>query len=111
MRYAFIVPLLAILLIACNSNEEPTPEGIRNVTSNICDRISGVEGLYWDISNGLSRGDIPGGVPTVAQVGGKFQFLKADYGIIPTTKLYKCNGYNQDNDHGTLYRIRGVRPL
>jgi hypothetical protein len=72
MRYAFIVPLLALILISCNNDETPTPEGIRNVNSQICQEIRGVEGLYWDISNGGNRGDIPGGVPTVAQVGGNF---------------------------------------
>ncbi|WP_162416619.1 hypothetical protein [Cyclobacterium roseum] len=74
MRKESFIPFLAflILTISCNNNDEPTAQGIRNVTSQLCNNISGVEGLYWDISNGVNRGDIPGGVPTVAQLGGNF---------------------------------------
>ncbi|MEX2565733.1 MAG: hypothetical protein WD431_07325 [Cyclobacteriaceae bacterium] len=54
MKITFIVMIFATLAIffSCNNNEEPTAQGIRNVNSNFCDRINGVEGLYWDITNG-----------------------------------------------------------
>lgn len=74
MRNKYVVPLLAFLFLSlsCTKDEEPTAQGIRNVNSHLCNNISGVEGLYWGLSNGVNRGDIPGGVPTVAQVGGNF---------------------------------------
>ncbi|WP_375584641.1 hypothetical protein [Cyclobacterium xiamenense] len=67
-----LIPVLLFLTISCSTNEEPSTQNIRNVTSQLCASASGVEGLYWDLSNGGNRGDIPGGVPTVAQVGGNF---------------------------------------
>lgn len=34
--------------------------------------VTGVEGLYWDISNGFARGDIPNAPPTIVHPGGQF---------------------------------------
>ena len=34
--------------------------------------ISPIEALYWDIMNGVPRGDIPGGVPTINNPGGSY---------------------------------------
>lgn len=75
MRNVRIVPLLIILILSfsCSDNDEPTVQDIRNVNSQLCTNVSGVEGLYWDLSNGAIRGDVPGGVPTVAQIGGQFR--------------------------------------
>ena len=71
---ACIVLFLAVLFlsISCANTEEPTAQGIRNVNSQLCGNRSGVEGWYWDISNGVHPGDIPGGVPTVARLDGNF---------------------------------------
>ena len=45
---------------------------LTGVNAQICPNINGVEGLYWDISNGVPRGDIPGGIPVIRNPGGTF---------------------------------------
>lgn len=59
----------ALFLSSCNNNPGDPLQG---VVANTCNNISGVEGLYWDLSNGFPRGDIPGGLPTIRIVGGSF---------------------------------------
>lgn len=63
--------IILLVLFAGNCSNNST-SSISNVPSNICAEISGIEGLYWDIMNGISRGDIPGGVPTINNPGGTY---------------------------------------
>lgn len=63
------LPLILILLFgsACNR------DGIDpRATSNICTNVTGPEAVYWDVRNGIPRGDLPGGVPTIKNPGGTF---------------------------------------
>ncbi|MEO1436321.1 MAG: hypothetical protein AAFV80_12345 [Bacteroidota bacterium] len=70
MRILGFFALILILSVfsACSKDEV---EQIQSTPSS-CLNSSGVEGLYWDISNGIPRGDIPGGVPTIKNPGGTF---------------------------------------
>ncbi|TVQ03957.1 MAG: hypothetical protein EA359_07835 [Balneolaceae bacterium] len=59
-----------MMLVACNSNN--STNAVENLTSELCPELRGPEALYWDLANGIPRGDIPGGLPTVRNVGGSF---------------------------------------
>lgn len=72
MKYLlYMLPVCLLLCTTACNNEEIAPR-IENVPSQICNDALGLEGLYWDISNGRARGDIPGGLPTIANIGGHF---------------------------------------
>lgn len=43
-----------------------------NATSNICPGITGPEAVYWDVRNSIPRGDLPGGVPVIKELGGQY---------------------------------------
>lgn len=61
--------LLVLGLAACKDGPlDPTA----NLTSQLCPELRGAEALYWDIMNGVPRGDIPGGVPTIQTPGGTY---------------------------------------
>lgn len=68
---AFII-ILFVLSCSKDDNDVNPADALAGVSSQICTNISGVEGLYWDISNGILRGDIPGGFPVVKNPGGNF---------------------------------------
>lgn len=60
------IGLIFILLIILSCSEKQSElDAFRNVPST-CPDVTGVKGLYWDLSNGVARGDIPGGVPVIA---------------------------------------------
>ncbi|WP_114749850.1 hypothetical protein [Pleomorphovibrio marinus] len=63
---------LALTLLSCSGNEADPRVDLSRVSSQICQNSMGTEGLYWDILNGVPRGDIPGGLPTVANIGGNY---------------------------------------
>jgi hypothetical protein len=65
-----LILFLSILTFGCSDNS--TNSQAVNVPSEICSNIVGIEGLYWDIMNGIPRGDIPGGVPTIKNPGGTY---------------------------------------
>ncbi|MFB6318428.1 hypothetical protein [Saccharicrinis sp. FJH54] len=58
---------ISILLLAFWGCKKPQSEqeAFKSVKST-CEDITGVKGLYWDLANGVARGDIPGGVPVIA---------------------------------------------
>ena len=73
--YRFIFSIFfSLLLIGCSNDDSPqdTVQQLANVMAETCPQISGVQGLYWDLANGVARGDIPGGIPTIAEIGGNF---------------------------------------
>ena len=73
LNYRLLAPVslaaMIIFLTNCSNNPGNPLEG---VVANTCGNVSGIEGMYWDLSNGFPRGDIPGGVPTIKVVGGSF---------------------------------------
>lgn len=73
MNVRFIFISVAILAMAsCKKQEENSLQTIDNTPSQICSSVTGISGLYWDLSNGIPRSDIPGGVPTIENPGGHF---------------------------------------
>lgn len=66
-----LILVLIVFLFSCKKDEQST-QSITNVPSQICDEVTGITGLYWDLSNGIPRSDIPGGVPTLETSGGTF---------------------------------------
>ncbi len=60
------------LLLSCSRNNSSSIEQAANLTSQLCANIRGAKALYWDMSNGIMRGDIPGGLPTIRNPGGYF---------------------------------------
>ena len=42
-------------------------------TSQICANVSGTTAVYWDLQNGIPRGDLPNGIPLIRNPGGRFQ--------------------------------------
>ncbi len=68
--------LAAIILLstACNNDQEANigPD-TNNATSQICENVRGAEAIFWDLSNGIPRTDLPGFVPpTIKAPGGTF---------------------------------------
>lgn len=84
-----------------------------NLQSEICANVTGIEALFWDIMNGVPRGDIPGGVPTINNPGGTYShpgvpLLGFQYpaGYTPQTDTTpNAIGVNViRNDGGSLWR-------
>ena len=77
MKKLFPILVLLFTFASCNNDEEVGPD-LNNVASQLCNNIRGAEGLYWDMSNGVPRTDLPNFMPpTVKQFGGSF--LHPDY--------------------------------
>lgn len=69
IRFLFLaLALCGLSLSGCDNSVDANT----TATSQICAQITGVEAIYWDLMNGIPRTDIPGGLPTVAQVGGSY---------------------------------------
>lgn len=68
--------LIACLLLwsACSKDDNGPneQEQIANLRSQQCANVTGMPALHWDIFNSIPRGDIPGGLPTVRNIGGHF---------------------------------------
>ena len=65
--------LALILISACKRDEAITEQQqIADLRSQQCSNVTGMAALHWDIFNSIPRGDIPGGLPTVREVGGHF---------------------------------------
>lgn len=75
--------LLAIFIASCSkddsntSTEEDRLEQVAGASSQICPEINGMEAIYWDLFNGIPRGDIPGGIPLLDAPGD--QFIHSSY--------------------------------
>lgn len=74
LRRYFILSVCTLLYAACsrNDNGPDEREQIANLRSQQCAEATGMAALHWDIFNSIPRGDIPGGLPTVRNVGGHF---------------------------------------
>lgn len=65
----FLLSILSLCLFSCNRTQiDPSA----NAVSQICTDIVGPEAIYWDVRNSVPRGDLPGGVPTIKNLGGQF---------------------------------------
>lgn len=109
-RILILMALTVISLTGCGDNATNSTADLR---SNICTNVTGIEALYWDIMNGIPRGDIPGGVPTVNNPGGTYihpqiPLLGFQYpaGYTPRTDLTpNAIGVNViRNDNGSIWR-------
>ncbi|MEM7106132.1 MAG: hypothetical protein AAF502_23570 [Bacteroidota bacterium] len=111
--FQVIVSVLVLFFIAsCGQDNITLPQ---NATSQICPNVVGAEAVWWDITNGIPRGDLPGGTPVINNPGGtyfhpEFPALGFVYpaGYIPTTlsdqfgTTVGVNLIRQDNQ--VLYR-------
>lgn len=74
MKKLLAIVSLFLFTTACNNDEgaEVGPD-LNNTTSQICENVRGAEAIYWDVSNGIPRTDLPGFVPpTIKAPGGTF---------------------------------------
>ena len=55
--------MILIAFFGC-AKQQSGADAFQNVKSS-CEDVTGVTGLYWDLSNGIARGDVPGGVPVI----------------------------------------------
>ena len=72
---AFLISCLSAVLLSCGGGGGGSSGSAAQQTqasSNLCASIRGVEAIFWDIENGIPRGDLPGGIPTIDSVGGTF---------------------------------------
>lgn len=99
----------------------------QNATSQLCSDILGPEAIYWDVRNGIPRGDLPGGVPTIKNPGG--QFSHPGFPLLgfmypagwnpetltdPSGTTVGVNLYRQDNQaiyRWTSYQAPGIVPV
>ena len=67
--------------------------------SQACPQLGGIEGLYYDLMNGIPRTDIPGGIPTVKQIGGSYT-----HPTVPLLSFIYPAGYapQTDNTQGAV---------
>lgn len=68
-RFLLIILFSIFFTFGCSDN---STNPAANLQSEICTNASGIEALYWDVMNGIPRGDIPGGVPTINTPGGTY---------------------------------------
>ena len=70
----FYLSILLLLLVtaSCN-NDEVNPNAVQNASSQLCNQVTGPKAIYWDLSNGIPRVDLPNGQPPVIDnFGGTF---------------------------------------
>ena len=70
MKKLFFMCMFVLLSLAIGGNADaqngsPAP-------SVLCPHVGGITGVFWDLENGILRGDLPGGLPTIETVGGTF---------------------------------------
>ncbi len=69
-----LIPTLIIFgFITGCGNDDPQPD-VQSATSSICSEVTGAKAIFWDIENGIPRGDLPGGIPTIKNPGGTYGF-------------------------------------
>lgn len=69
-RIFLVVVILLFVIAGCGGDN--SSNSIDSAQSQICANVTGIEALFWDIMNGVPRGDIPGGVPTIRNPGGTY---------------------------------------
>lgn len=117
LKRTWILILLFAFTVSCRNNS--TNAGA-NLQSEICANVTGIEALFWDIMNGIPRGDIPGGVPVVRNPGGTYihpqiPLLGFQYpaGYTPQTDFTQnAIGVNIiRNDNGSIWRQTQIATL
>ncbi len=95
-------------ILSCSKESEPTNpiDDAANATSQICNDVRGVEAIYWDIFNGVARGDIPGGIPLLTNPGN--QFIHSGY---PALGFTMPVGYTAHQIGGNSVHEIGVNVL
>jgi hypothetical protein len=69
----FVVVSATLSLASCGGDDSTGPNQVRSATSQLCSNVVGAQAIFWDMSNGIIRTDLPGGVPpTVSIIGGNF---------------------------------------
>ena len=69
--FLLLLTVCGLLFYGCKKNGTTTNPAT-DATSKICNQVKGTEAIYWDLMNGIPRTDIPGGLPTIATVGGSY---------------------------------------
>ena len=109
--------LLLFIVTGCSDN---STNSTANLQSEICGNVRGGEAVFWDIMNGVPRGDIPGGVPTIKNPGGTYihptiPLLGFQYpaGYTPQTDFTQnAIGVNViRNDNGSIWRQTQIAVL
>lgn len=90
-RIFFVVVVFVFVLAGCGGDN--STNSIDSVQSQICANVSGIEALFWDIMNGVPRGDIPGGVPTIDNPGGTYS-----HPAVPLLGFQYPAGYTPQTD-------------
>ncbi|WP_020532959.1 hypothetical protein [Flexithrix dorotheae] len=64
--------LLLFLFISSCGDDDVNPN-VQTANSQLCNEVVGPKAIYWDISNGIPRTDLPNGLPPVVNnIGGTF---------------------------------------
>ena len=97
--------IIFFVVISCKKSEDAL-QTIDNVSSQICSDVKGITGMYWDLSNGISRSDIPGGVPTLETSGGTFS-----HSVLPLLGFEYPAGYSTIELKNASTQLVGVNVL
>lgn len=70
---AFLMIGLLLFIMSSCGNDDLNPDAVQNASSQLCNRVTGPKAVYWDLSNGIPRVDLPNGLPPVVNnIGGTF---------------------------------------
>lgn len=114
-----LISFLLLLIIAAGCNDSSVNSSIEDLTSQTCANITGAEAVYWDLNNGVPRGDIPGGFPALKTRGGTYihptvPLLGFEYpaGYQPfTDQTQGAIGVNLlRNDNQSIWRYTQITP-
>ncbi len=100
-----IILVLLIAFASCKDKENDL-KTFESVPSQICSEVTGITGMYWDLSNGIPRSDIPGGVPTLETSGGTFS-----HSLLPLLGFEYPAGYSTIELKNTSTQLVGVNVL
>lgn len=106
MKIKASLSLIIIFTIISCKDQKDGLQSIDNVPSQICSDVRGITGLYWDLSNGIPRSDIPGGVPTIKNYGGTFS-----HSVLPLLGFEYPAGYNAIELSNASTQLVGVNVL
>lgn len=118
-KAAFFLTILSVcgqLFYGCKKSGNDAKDNT-NATSHICGQVKGVEAIYWDLMNGVPRTDLPGGLPTIANIGGSYSnpaFPLLSF-IYPTGYTPQTDGTSGAvgvnlirNDHRSIWRYTSI---
>ncbi len=65
--------LSCVTLFFWGCKDDPDLNQVQNASSQICNQVIGSKAIFWDLSNGIIRTDLPNGVPPIVDnIGGVF---------------------------------------